>query len=135
MYTMQEEVTITFNAYPEKNKNGAGIIQWYVQNDYLDDFLSAFAKDKKGSMTFDNETGRYVIRFTKNEMWPADIKEQASDAAVYLQHLDDDGNYPIDGEIVDSIIRSINGVEFYEWKENSWGTLKFMLKDEYYDAL
>ena len=132
------EVTITMDAGPERYTDGRDIIEWYRNTGYLYDFLSEFANDNEGTMIFNNDSGRYEIRFIPNDSWPSDVKEQAKHASI-LEHPDDDGNYLIDGNYVDGIIRSINEVEFYEWKEIKYGKntpqKKFVLKSEYNDVL
>ena len=133
MTTTSDKIIITMNAYPSK-----GIIDWYINNYYLDDFFEACAKDAKGTMIYNNESRRYEICFRKNEYFSKDIKKQAEIAADYLQDPDQDGTYLINGFIVRGIIRSINGIEFYEWKEYNIREhiiKKFELKSEYIDVL
>jgi hypothetical protein len=132
-------VVLTMDATPETRTDGKGLIEWYTtETGYLNDFFTDFAKDEKGTMTFNKETGCYEVRFVPNEYWPKDVKEQARKAAMMLENPDDDGNYLIGREFVAGKIRSIQGVEFYEWKDITLGkrtNMKFVLKSEYEDVL
>lgn len=101
------KTVIAFSARPEKNMKGQGIINWYRDHGYLDDFLDAYATD--GEMTYNTLTGLYEISFTPNNAWPNTLQEQADEADVYLGNPDDDGNYPISGYIVTAQIHTING--------------------------
>jgi len=127
---MSERVRIVMAAGPEEFKDGSGIIAWYVNNGYLADFLEEFAADNMGEMAFRPETGRYEILFEPNDCWPAAVTEQAYRAASYLQNPDDDGNYLISGRPVSALIRSIDGVEFYETKAG-----REQLKEEFMEVL
>jgi len=102
-------VTIAFDARPEKTMTGQGIISWYTDYGYLEDFLRDYAVNEDGKMTYNKETRLYEITFTPNESWPKDLQKQADEADIYLGNPDDDGNYPIDGYIVQGKIRFING--------------------------
>jgi hypothetical protein len=139
MTTPTDEVVLTLNATPEKDMEGTDVvIGWYTNNGYLDDFLKDFANDGKGTMTYNQNTSRYEIRFSPNEYWPKNVKEQIRKAAIYLENPDDDGNYLVDGEFMLSSIRSVNGEELYEWRDFKTGkhTIKeFVLKEEYDDIL
>ena len=139
MTTPTDEVVLTLNATPEKDMKGTDVvIGWYTNNDYLDDFLQEFATDGKGTMTFNTSTSRYEIRFSPNEYWPKNVKEQIRKAAIYLENPDDDGNYLVDGEFMLSWLRSVNGEELYEWrnvKKDGQITQEFVLKEEYDDIL
>lgn len=96
-------VTIAFEARPEKG-TGQGIITWYTDYGYLSDFLEAYAEE--GKMTYNGTL--YEITFTPNESWPKDFEKQCLAAHICLENPDD-GNYPIDGYVVESKIRLING--------------------------
>jgi hypothetical protein len=100
---------IAFKARPEKEMNGQGIITWYTENGYLSDFLQAYATDGFGEMVYNKESRLYEIRFTSNESWPKKIHDQANEADIYLGNPDDDGNYMIDGYVVEGEIHTING--------------------------
>ena len=102
-------VTIEFDARPEKTMTGQGIISWYTDYGYLGDFLDAYAVNQDGKMTYNKTTRRYEITFTPNESWPKTLEKQASEADIYLGNPDDDGNYLIDGYVVQGKILSING--------------------------
>jgi hypothetical protein len=128
--TSRNEVVITMTAAPEAYKDGTGILSWYRDTHYLQDFLDEYAEGGNGTMTFHKESGRYEIRFLPNEFFPTDRKKQIPVAIQYLEDPDDDGNYPMDGVLVQGRIRSIDGVEFYEWKEK-----KLVRKEEYSDVL
>jgi len=132
-------VVIAMDASPEKKLNGKGIIDWYTQNGYLNDFLEPFAVDGEGEMTYNKETRLYEIRFKPNESWPKTLVKQASEAHIALSNPDDDGNYPIDGHVVTAMIRSIDGHEFYDVQKtaNKYGgiTTKYIIKDEFWHAL
>lgn len=97
-------VTIAFEARPEK-LTGQGIISWYTDYGYLSDFLEAYAED--GKMTYNGSL--YEITFTPNESWPKDFEKQCLAAHICLENPGDDGNYPIDGYVVESKICFING--------------------------
>ena len=103
-------VVIVMDARPEKTMTGKGIIDWYTKNGYLAEFLDQFANGV-GEMTYNKKTLLYEIRFEPNESWPKTFEEQVDDANMYLQNPDDDGNYPIDGYVVEGSIRSIDGKE------------------------
>ena len=136
---MTTDVLLTMTATPEKDRHGRDIvIDWYTINGYLQDFLQDFADNEVGTMTFNTSSMRYEIRFSPNEYWPKDLKEQLRKASIFLECPDDDGNYLIDGNFMLGCIRSINGEEFYEWRDDTIGnhtSKKFLLKEEYYDVL
>jgi hypothetical protein len=98
-------------AKPEKETNGKGIIDWYMNTGYLGDFLEAYAAGGFGEMTYNKETRLYEIHFAPSEAWPKTLEGQVDEADIYLGNPDDDGNYPIDGYVVEGEIRSINGVD------------------------
>ena len=100
-------VTIAFDARPEKKLMGQGIIGWYTDYGYLSDFLEAYAVEAEGKMIYNGSL--YEITFTPNESWPKDFEKQCLAAHICLENPDDDGNYPIDGYVVESKIRYING--------------------------
>jgi len=100
-------VTITFAARPEKSMAGQGIISWYTDYGFLGDFLEAYAEH--GKMSYNKETRLYEITFTPNKNWPKTLEEQADEADIYLGNPDNNGNYPIDGYVVEGKILSING--------------------------
>ena len=104
---------ISFTARPEKSVEGQGIIKWYTDTGYLGDFLEEYAQGD-GVMTYNKSSRLYEISFTPNEFWPKTLEEQAS-AADVLANPDDDGNYPIDGYVVESKIRLIDGMEVNVW--------------------
>lgn len=101
------KVVIAMDARPEKTMNGQGIIDWYTNYGYLDDFLEAYAID--GKMIYNDVTSLYEVHFTPNESWPRTFESQAKAADICLANPDDDGNYPIDGYTVESHIRFIDG--------------------------
>jgi hypothetical protein len=98
-------VIIAFDARPEKG-TGQGIIGWYTDYGYLSDFLEAVAVNAEGKITYNGSL--YEITFMPNEYWPNTLQGQADEANIYLGNPDD-GNYPIDGYVVESKIRFING--------------------------
>ena len=100
---------IAFDARPEKKNNGEGIISWYTDHGYLGEFLEAYAVNGEGKMTYNKVTHLYVVTFTPNESWPKTLEKQAFEAHIYLGNPDDDGNYPIDGYVVECQILYING--------------------------
>ena len=102
-------VTIAFDARPEKSLTGQGIITWYTDYGYLSDFLEALAVNAEGKMSYNKESRLYEITFMPNEYWPKTLQAQAVEANIYLGSPDDDGNYPIDGYVVEGKIRFING--------------------------
>ena len=97
-------VTIAFDARPEKTLTGQGIIDWYTDNGYLGDFLDSYAEE--GKMSYNGTL--YEITFTPNESWPKDFEKQALAAHICLANPDD-GKYLIDGYLVESKIRLIDG--------------------------
>jgi len=100
---------VAMKARPEKDIGGQGIIDWYTNNGYLGEFLEAYAAGGCGEMTYNKVTGLYEIYFNHSEAWPKTLEKQAIELDVYLANPDDDGNYPIDGYVVESEIISING--------------------------
>jgi hypothetical protein len=100
-------VTITFDARPEKTLTGQGIISWYTDYGYLSDFLESNAVNAEGKMTYNGK--HYEITFMPSEYWPKTLQAQADEANIYLGNPDDDGNYPIDGYVVEGKILFING--------------------------
>jgi len=103
-----KNVIIAFWASPEKKTNGQGIIHWYTKYGYLSDFLEANSTGE-GIMTYNKTTHLYEIHFIPNESWPKEFFKQALEAHIYLSNPDDDGNYPINGIVVEAEIRSIDG--------------------------
>ena len=101
------KTVIAFTARPEQSVRGQGIINWYTNHGYLDDFLEAFALE--GEMTYNTTTNLYEISFVPNEFWPKTLEKQAQEADICLGNPDDDGNYPINGYVVTAQIKSING--------------------------
>jgi hypothetical protein len=137
MTTPTDEVVLTLNATPEKDMEGKDVvIGWFTNNGYLDDFLQTVAIDGKGSMTYNKSTSRYEIRFSPNEYWPKNVKEQILKAALFLENPDTYGNYLVDGERMLSSIRSVNGEELYEWRDIKVGehTKKYYVLKEEYDG-
>jgi len=104
---MSKAVVIAMHARPEKSIRGEGIIEWYTNYGYLNDFLEVFATE--GKMIYNEVTRLYEIHFTPNEYWPKTLQSQAREADIYLGTPDDDGNYPIDGYTVEAQIRFIDG--------------------------
>ena len=100
---------VTMKARPEKKMDGQGIIDWYMNNGYLGEFLEEYAAGGFGEIIYNKQTRLYEIHFNHSEAWPKTLKEQAIEADVYLSNPDDDVNYPIDGYVVESEIISING--------------------------
>jgi hypothetical protein len=103
-------VIIVIDARPENKFDGQGIIEWYTENGYLSNFLEENS-DGNGVMTYNKMTHLYEIKFTPNEFWPLDLQRQIDMADIYLSNPDDDGNFPIDGYVVEAKIISINGVK------------------------
>ena len=101
------KTVIAFSARPERTMNGQGIIDWYTNHGYLDDFLETFALE--GEMTYNKTTRLYEISFTPNEAWPKTLQAQAQEADICLGNPDDDGNYPINGYVVTAQIKTIDG--------------------------
>jgi hypothetical protein len=137
MTTPTDEVVLTLNATPEKDMEGTDVvIGWFTNNGYLDDFLQTVAIDGKGTMTYNKSTSRYEIRFSPNEYWPKNVKEQSLKAALFLENPDTYGNYLVDGERMLSSIRSVNGEELYEWRDIKVGehTKKYYVLKEEYDG-
>ena len=98
---------IVFEARPEKKVEGKGIIEWYTNYGYLDDFLEAYASE--GKMIYNKDTLLYEIHFTPNELWPKTLQKQTEEADIYLSNPDNNGNYPIDGYVVVGQLRFIDG--------------------------
>jgi len=137
MTTPTDEVVLTLNATPEKDMEGTDVvIGWFTNNGYLDDFLQTVANDGKGTMTYNKRTSRYEIRFSPNEYWPKNVKEQILKTALFLENPDTYGNYLVDGERMLSSIRSVNGEELYEWRDIKVGehTKKYYVLKEEYDG-
>jgi len=106
---MSNNVVIAFKARPEKKANGQGIIDWYTDNGYLGEFLEAYAVNSSGEMTYNKTSRLYEINFAPNDSWPKEHRKQVDEAEIYLGNPDDDGNYPIDGYVVECEIISVNG--------------------------
>ena len=98
---------IVFEARPEKQLNGKGIIEWYTNYGYLGDFLEAYASE--GKMIYNKETRLYEVHFTPNKLWPKTLQEQKDEADIYLSNPDNNGNYPIDGYVVVGKVLFIDG--------------------------
>lgn len=107
-FQIKRKTVVALKARPEREMNGQGIIDWYTNNGYLDEFLEQFAGGK-GEMAYNQTTGVYEIRFVPSEMWPKTFEKQVQEAGIYLQNPDDDGNYPINGYNVEAQIVSVNG--------------------------
>jgi hypothetical protein len=108
--TSPKKVVISMDASPEKKMDGSGIVKWYTENGYLQDFLNDCSIGG-GEMIYNKTTRLYEISFVPNASWPKTLERQVSEAEIYLTNPDDDGNYPIDGHVVTGVIRSINGVK------------------------
>jgi len=106
---MPTQVVIAMKCSPEKTLNGSGIINWFNNYGYLNEFLDACAENGVGNITYNNKTYLHEITFIPNKSWPKTLYLQALEANIYLGNPDDDGNYPIDGMCVTSEIRFIDG--------------------------
>lgn len=71
-------------------------MDWFTKKtDYF--FLENFAKDEKGEIKYlSNDI--YKIEFVPNEGWPKSLERQKEEAQIFLENLDEDGNYLVNGD-------------------------------------